>query len=170
MNMNVSRIRSAALAALTLLTIAGCKQSRINDAEAIDVCQLVSSTEAERILGPAAVSAPAEREPGFAGSCTWSIQASDAPVRLSAQVMTRASASSLLTTPKNWFENPVRLGEAKASLGEPDKINGLGFVAWRYGTRLFARKGEVVVVVYSDRGGVVQMEPLAQTLFSPRND
>lgn len=163
--MNVSRGRGIALATLVLLALAGCRQSRISDSEAIDVCALVTAGETQRIFG-AATTAPAPAQAGFAGGCIWSFQAAGTAAHLTATVMTRASAEYLMTTPKGWFENPAVVGEAKANLGEPSEPKGLGFVARLYGTRLFARKGEIVILLYTDGGDAAQMEQVAQTLLN----
>ena len=158
-------VRGVVLAAMVLLALAGCRQSRIRDAEAVDVCALMTSGETERIFGAASM-APAPAESGFAGGCIWSFQAAGTQAQLTARVMTRASAEYLMTTPKGWFENPVVVGEAKANLGEPSELKGLGFVARLYGTRLFVRKGEIVMILYTDHGEVAQMEQVARTLLN----
>jgi len=165
--MDRGQSRYAALGIVVLLTVAGCRQSRIVDLETLDVCELVSPAETDRILG-SAIAASTGPEGGFAGSCTWSFQAGGAAARLSAHVMTQASASNLLTTPKAWFENPVRLGDLKVNQGDPREIKGLGYVAWLYGTTLHVRKGEVVILLHTDHGDVEQMEQVAQTLLSPK--
>jgi hypothetical protein len=166
--MSVSRIRYVALTGLSLLALAGCRQSRVNDMESVDVCQLVTSVEAERVFGPLTEDPVTTNGGAFAGGCSWSFRPGATPASVSAYVMTRASAANLMTTPKGWFEDPVRLGDVKANLGEPNVINGLGYVAWLYGTTLFVRKGEIVIVLHTDHGEVAQMEKLAQTLLSPR--
>lgn len=154
--------------ALALLALAGCRQSRIDDRDKLDICALVTAAEAERMFGPMAGDPLVTSEGGFAGACTWSFRAGAEPASVSAYVMTRTSAENVMTNPKDWFENPVRLGEAKANLGEPSDIKGLGYVARLYGNTLFVRKGEIVIVMHTDRGSSGQMEELAQTLLSPK--
>jgi hypothetical protein len=160
-----------AIALLSAFVLCGCNgRPRINnDVDTFDVCELVTAAEAERIIG-STTAAEAPHEPGFAGACDWQFNANDAPARLSAWIMTKASASNLVTTPTRWFENEPRLGEAKANLGAPTRIRGVGDVAYLYGTRLFARQGETVLVLRTDRGDAAQIEDFARTLFSPKKN
>lgn len=165
--------RCIAIALLSAFVLCGCnRKPRINDdVDTLDVCGLVTAAEAERIIGlPTADPATAPHEPGFAGGCDWQFNANDAPARLSAWVMTKASASNLVTTPTRWFENGSRLGEAKATLGAPTRIRDVGDVAYLYGTTLFARQDETVLIVRTDRGDAAQIEDFARTLFSPRKN
>jgi len=167
---NTIPVRRIAIALLSALVLCGCNgKPRINgEIDSLDVCELVTAAEAERIIGSVTgAPAPAPNDPGFAGGCDWQFNASDAPARLSAWVMTKASASNIVMTPSSWFENGPRLGEAKANLGTPTRIRGVGDVAYLYGTTLFARQGETVLIVRTDRGNVAQVEDFARTLFSP---
>lgn len=171
--MNAISGRCIATALLSSLVLCGCNgKPRINnDVDTLDVCDLVTASEAERIIGSmTGAPAAAPHEPGFAGACAWQFNASDASARLSAWVMTKASASNLVTTPTRWFENKPRLGEAKATLGAPTRIRGVGDVAYLYGTTLFARQGETVLIVRTDRGDAAQVEDFARTLFSPKKN
>ena len=171
--MNANSGRCIAIALLSAFVLCGCNgKPRINgEVDTLDVCELVTATEAERILG-SITGAPtaAPNDPGFAGGCDWQFNASDAPARLSAWVMTKASASNIVMTPTSWFENEPRLGEAQANLGAPTRIRGVGDRAYLYGTTLFARQGEAVLVVRTDRGNVAQVEDFAKTLFSPKKN
>jgi hypothetical protein len=163
--------RCIPIALLSAFILCGCNgKPRINnDVETLDVCEQVTAAEAERVLGSVTRAPTAgANEPGFAGGCDWQFNANDAPARLSAWVMTKASASNLVTTPTRWFENEPRLGEAKANLGAPTRIRGVGDVAYLYGTTLFARQGETVLIVRTDRGNAAQVEDFARTLFSPK--
>lgn len=168
--MNANSGHCLAMALLSAFVLCGCNgKPRINDAETLDVCEQVTAAEAERIIG-SATGAAAPNEPGFAGGCDWQFSQNDAPARLSAWVMTKASASNLVTTPTRWFENEPRLGEAKANLGAPTRIRGVGDVAYLYGTTLFARQGETALIVRTDHGTAAQVEDFARTLFSPKKN
>jgi hypothetical protein len=165
--------RRIAIALVSAFVLCGCNgKPRINgEVDTLDVCEQVTAAEAERIIG-SATGAPeaAPHEPGFAGACDWQFNANGTPAKLSAWVMTKASASNLATTPTRWFENEPRLGETKANLGAPARIRGVGDVAYLYGTTLFARQGETVLIVRTDRGNAAQIEDFARTLFSPKKN
>ena len=169
--MSAGRIRWIAVAALAMLAVSGCRKSRIHDSDTIDVCGLVGVAEAERVLGQA-VGAPAanQKAPGFAGGCTWSFNTATGIGRLSADVMTRESASNLVMTPRRWFEDPVRLADAKANLGTPAEIRRLGDIAYLYGSMLSVRQGETVILLHVDRGDGAPLEDFARILLSPKKD
>ena len=163
--------RSIMLVLIAAFAVCGCnRKPRINgELDTLDVCALVTTAEADRVIGPANnASTAAAHEPGFAGACDWPFSRNEAPARLSAWVMTKASASNLVTTPTRWFNNETRLAEARANLGDPARIRGIGDAAFLYGTILFARQGETVLIVRTDRGDAAQIEDFARLLFSPK--
>jgi hypothetical protein len=167
--MKAPKIRFPAIV-LVLLALAACGKSRIDNVVLLDACRLVSAGEAERVLGnPAGIPVAMPDDGAFAGGCAWPFKENDADARLTAYVMTMASAENANTTPKRWFENRARVGEMKVTLGEPIEVRKIGDIANLYGSTLEVRQGDVVIMLHVDRGGREKLEEFARLLLSRKH-
>lgn len=170
-----SPARLAMLAAILLaLLLAGCDRgphSRFDQVAGVDICQLVSSAEAEHILGPALKPPAAEASGGgIAGNCTWRFRqlSSGQPATLSVMMTTRASAGPGLSPARFLAASEAELA---ASLGvEPWQLPDLGDRALLYQTQrpehseLYLLQSETLLSLRMMGGSAAQMEQFARAL------
>ncbi len=113
-----------AIAAISMLS--GCgKQSRFDEATDVDVCAIVSQTDAERILGPLTRQPLAQPHAGGeAGDCRWSFKPPDAPTHPSMSPwhpMVRGAVPSAFDP-----LSKVGVADAEANIGHSSDIADLG--------------------------------------------
>jgi hypothetical protein len=159
---------------LLVLLLAGCDggtHSRFDQVAGVDVCQLISSAEAEHILGPALKTPTTEASGGgIAGNCTWTFKqlSSGEPASLSVMMTTRASAGPGLPPARFLAASEA---EIAASLGaEPWPLDGLGDRALLFQTRrpehseLYVLQSETLLSLRIMGGSAAQMEQFARAL------
>jgi len=173
----MSGIRCAAsltLIACLLVWINGCDtaaKSRFDEVAGVDVCQLITTAEAEQILGPLQGTKPGTPTgQGIAGECTWSFRvlATNGQGTLYARMTTRASSPH--APPPSYFSR-VSQAEVEASLGtSPWEMRDLGDRALLYQTRrpdhseLWLLQSETLFVLRMLGGSAAQLEQFARAL------
>jgi hypothetical protein len=147
------------------------KQSRFDEVAGVDVCQLITTAEAEHILGPLenSVRGTASGQ-GIAGECTWSFEvlATNGKGTLWAMMTTRAS-SPHGPSAKQFFA--ISQPEIEASLGAtPWAMEDLGDKAFLYQTRrpdhseLWLLQSETLFMLRMMGGSAGQLEEFARAL------
>jgi hypothetical protein len=166
--------KSLALLSCLLVLASGCdlpKKSRFDEVAGVDVCALITTAEAEHILGPLE---SAERGTnsgqGFAGDCTWSFKvlATSGQGTLYAMMTTRASSPHGYSA-EQFFE--LNQPEIEASLGAtPWKMEDLGDKAFLYQTRrpdhseMWLLQSETLFMLRMMGGSAAQLEEFARAL------
>jgi hypothetical protein len=157
-----------------LALIGGCDtggKSRFDEVAGVDVCQLITTAEAEHILGPLQGTEPgAATGQGIAGECTWSFRvlATNGQGTLYAMMTTRAS-SPHGPSPTRFFR--ISQAEVEASLGaSPWEMRDLGDRAVLYQTRrpdhseLWLLQSETLFMLRMLGGSAAQLEQFARAL------
>jgi hypothetical protein len=157
-----------------LVLASGCdmsKKSRFDEVAGVDVCQLITSAEAEHILGPlVSVQAESATGPEIAGVCTWTFKvlATQGTGTLYAMMLTHASSPH---TPSldTYFE--VSQSEIQASLGaSPWEMDDLGDQAYLYQTRrpdhseMWLLQSKTLFTLRMLGGSAAQLEAFARAL------
>lgn len=147
------------------------KKSRFDEVAGVDVCGLISTVEADHILGPVTGAAPgAAPAPGIAGECTWTFKvlATSGQGTLYAMMTTRAS-SAHGPSPARFFESSQP--EIEASLGAtPWEMENLGSKAFLYQTRrpdhseMWLLQSETLFMLRMMGGSAAQLEEFARAL------
>ena len=170
---------SFALLSCVLVLAGGCdmpKKSRFDDVAGVDVCALITTAEAEHILGPLeSAKRGANSGQGFAGECTWSFKvlATGGRGTLYAMMTTRASSPHGYSA-KQFFE--ASQPEIEASLGAtPWKMEDLGDRAFLYQTRrpdhseMWLLQSETLFTLRMMGGSAAQLEEFARALSRELN-
>lgn len=164
---------NAAFCCLVVLA-SGCdmsKKSRFDEVAGVDVCQLITSAEAEHILGPlVSVQAESATGPEIAGVCTWTFKvlATQGTGTLYAMMLTHASSPHTLSL-DTYFE--VSQSEIQASLGaSPWEMDDLGDKAYLYQTRrpdhseMWLLQSKTLLTLRMLGGSAAQLEAFARAL------
>lgn len=171
--------RSLVLAGFLLVLATACdlpKKSRFDEVAGVDVCALITTVEAEHILGPleSAARGTTTAGSGIAGECTWTftvLATSGATSELGtlyAMMSTRASSPH---TPSlgRYFE--ISQSEVEASLGAtPWEMEDLGDKAFLYQTRrpdhseMWLLQSETLFMLRMMGGSAAQLEEFARAL------
>ena len=146
-------------------------QSRFDDVAGVDVCALITSAEAEHILGPLESATPGvSTGQGIAGECTWffKVLATNGQGTLYAMMTTRASAPHGPPL-QQYFR--ISQAEVEASLGAtPWKMEDLGNQAYLYQTRqpdhseMWLLQSDTLFVLRMLGGSAAQLEEFARAL------
>lgn len=164
---------TTALACLAIM-LSACDSSppsRFDQVAGVDVCALISTAEAEHILGPALKTPTTEfAGSGVAGNCTWTFTqlSSNQPATLYVMMVTRAS-SPQGHSPAQFLA--LSEPEISASLGaNPWPLEGLGDRALLYQTHrpehseLYLLKSETLLTLRIIGGSAAQLEEFARAL------
>lgn len=171
-------LRSLVLVPGLLVLVTACdtaKKSRFDQVAGVDVCALITTAEAEHILGPLESAQPgATVNTGFAGECTWTFKplasggATNARGTLHAMMTTRAS-SPQGPSPEHFFL--MSQPEVRASLGaEPWAMKDLGTKAFLYQTRrpdhseMWLLQSQTLFMLRMIGGSAAQLEQFARAL------
>jgi len=166
--------RSLALLPCLLVLASACdmpKKSRFDEVAGVDVCGLISTVEAEHILGPIKSAARGVASgQGIAGDCTWTFEA----LATSGQGTLYAIMSTWASSPHGpsldrFFE--ISQPEIEASLGAtPWAMEDLGDKAFLYQTRrpdhseLWLLQSETLFMLRMMGGSAAQLEEFARAL------
>ena len=166
--------RTLALWPCLLVLVTACdteKKSRFDQVAGVDVCALITSAEAEHILGPLESALPGTASgSGFAGECTWTFKslATGGQGTLYAMMTTRAS-SPHGPSPEHFFL--MSQPEVKASLGaEPWAMKDLGTKTFLYQTRqpdhseMWLLQSQTLFMLRMIGGSAAQLEEFARAL------
>lgn len=169
-------LRSLATMSCLLVLTSGCdmpKKSRFDDVAGVDVCALITSAEAEHILGPLQSTVPGivtQSGSGIAGECTWTFKtlATNGKGTLWVMMTTRASSPHAPNL-DTYFD--ISQAEIEASLGAtPWKMEDLGDKAYLYQTRqpehseLWLLQSETLLMLRMMGGSAAQLEEFARAL------
>jgi hypothetical protein len=168
--------KSVAIAALACLAamLGACDRSlpsRFDQVAGVDVCALISSAEAEHILGPSLNPPTTEAAgSGIAGNCTWTYKqlSNNQQATLFVMMVTRAS-SPQGPSPARFLA--ISEAEISASLGaNPWPLEGLGDRALLYQTHrpehseLYLLQSETLLTLRIIGGSAAQLEEFARAL------
>ena len=169
------RSKSLVLLPCLLVLSTACdmpKKSRFDEVAGVDVCALITSVEAEHILGPleSAIRGNTTSGSGFAGECTWTFKvlATNGMGTLHAMMSTRASSPNAPSA-KQFFD--ISQSEVQVSLGAaPWEMEDLGDKAFLYQTRrpdhseMWLLQSETLFILRMMGGSAGQLEEFARAL------
>lgn len=149
------------------------KKSRFDEVAGVDVCALISTAEAEHILGPLQGTAPGtvtQSGSGIAGECTWTFKSPTTQGTGTLYAMMSTHASSPHAPDLDTYFD-VSQAEIEASLGAtPWKMDDLGDKAYLYQTRqpdhseMWLLQSQTLFMLRMMGGSAAQLEEFARAL------
>jgi hypothetical protein len=169
-------ILSIAALFCTLALTSSCdmpNKSRFDEVAGVDVCALITSAEAEHILGPLQSTQPGtvtQSGSGIAGECTWTFKSltGTGTGTLYAMMSTHASSPHAPDL-DSYFD--ISQAEIEVSLGaSPWKMDDLGDKAYLYQTRqpdhseMWLLQSKTLFMLRMLGGSAAQLEEFARAL------